>query len=178
MTQSVTKQPVTKEAKTARGEGAPWRPFLNLQQEINQLFDQFDRGWSWRPFFQRSMLDFEPLARPEASWSSPAVDVVDKEKAYEITAEVPGMGADNIEVKLANGNLVIKGEKKESHEESKADSYLSERRYGSFERTFRLPEGVDPEKIEATLSSGVLSVVLPKKADAQKPAKKIEVKAA
>jgi HSP20 family protein len=178
MTQSVTKLPVTKEQKLSQREAAPWRPLLSLQQEINQLFDQFDRGWNWRPFFQRPAFDFEPLTRLESAWSSPAVDVVDKEKAYEITAEVPGMGADNIEVKLVNDSLVIKGEKKESREESKGESHLSERRYGSFERKFRIPEGVDSGKIEANLKSGVLTIVLPKKAEAVQPAKKIEVKAA
>ena len=78
----------------------------------------------------------------------------------------------------AGHTLVVKGEKKESREENKGDSHLSERRYGSFERNFRIPEGVDPGKIEATLKNGVLTVVLPKKAEAVKPATKIEVKAA
>jgi len=175
MMQTVTKLPVTKE-EAPKQEAAPWRPLLSLQREINQIFDQFDRGW--RPFFHHSVFDFDPLARLESSWSSPAVDIVDKEKAYEITAEVPGMNADNLEVKLANDRLMIRGEKKESREETRADSHLSERRYGSFERNFRVPEGVDPEKIGATLKDGVLTVVLPKKAEALKPAKKIEVKAA
>jgi HSP20 family protein len=176
MTQGVTKLPITKADKPTQQVAAPWRPLLSLQQEINQVFDQFDRNW--RPLFQHSIFDFEPLARLESSWSSPAVDIFDKEKAYEITAEVPGMGADNLEVKLANDRLVIKGEKKESREDNKGDNHLSERRYGSFERNFRIPEGVDPGKIEATLKNGVLTVVLPKKAEALKPARKIEVKAA
>jgi len=175
MTQTVTKLPVAKE-ETQRQDAAPWRPLLGLQHEINQIFDQFDRGW--RPFLHHSIFDFEPRARFEASWSSPAVDIVDKDKAYEVTAEVPGMNADNLEVKLTNDLLVIKGEKKESREETKTGNHLSERRYGSFERNFRVPEGVDSGKIEATLKDGVLTVILPKKAEAMKPAKKIEVKAA
>jgi HSP20 family protein len=153
----------------------PEGPLRGLQREINQMFDQFDRGW--RPF-QRSIFDFEPLARIEAMWSAPAVDVVDSEKSYEITAEVPGMAPENIEVKLVNGQLVIKGEKKETKEEKHGDTELSERRYGSFERSFNVPESVDVGKIEATLKAGVLSVLLPKTAEAQKPAKKIDVKAA
>jgi HSP20 family protein len=171
----VTKLPVTKEAKSKETELAMWQPLRGLQREINQIFDQFDRGW--RPL-QRSVFDFEPFTRFEAIWSSPAVDVVDKEKAYEITAEVPGMAPENLEVKLVNGRLVIKGEKKETKEGKHGDTELSERRYGSFERTFNVPEGVDASKVEATLESGVLTVLLPKTVEAQKPVKKIEVKAA
>ena len=108
----------------------------------------------------------------------PAVDVVESEKAYEVTAELPGMDEKNIEVKVANGNLTIKGEKQEEKEEKKKDYYLQERHYGSFERSFEMPENVDPDKIEAIFKKGVLTVTLPKKAEAQKPAKKVDVKAA
>jgi HSP20 family protein len=108
----------------------------------------------------------------------PAVDVVESEKAYEVTAELPGIDEKNIEVKVANGILTMKGEKQEEKEEKKKDYYLQERHYGSFERSFEIPEGVDPDKIEATFKKGVLTVTLPKKVEAQKPAKKVEVKAA
>jgi HSP20 family protein len=71
-----------------------------------------------------------------------------------------------------------KGEKKDQREEKKEDHFLSERHYGSFERYFALPEGVDADKIEARFKKGVLTVTLPKRPEAQKVAKKIEVKAA
>jgi len=83
------------------------------------------------------------------------------------------MDEKNIEVKLVNGNLTIKGEKKEEHEEKKKDYYLSERKFGSFERSFTVPEGVDADKIEASFKKGVLTVKLPKKPEAVKPKKKI-----
>jgi HSP20 family protein len=172
---TVTKFPITNVAKPKELASAIWHPLQSLQREINQVFDQFDHGW--RPF-QRSIFDLEPLSHREAMWSSPAVDIVDTENSYKITAEVPGMDPENLEVKLVNDRLVIKGEKKESKEERHGDTELSERRYGSFERTFSVPEGVDNSKIEATLKTGVLTVLLPKSAEAQKPAKKIEVKAA
>ena len=88
------------------------------------------------------------------------------------------MDEKNIEVNVANGGLTIKGEKKDEKEEKKKDYYVSERRYGSFERYFTLPDSVDADKIEATFKNGVLKVTLPKTAEAQKPAKKIDVKAA
>jgi HSP20 family protein len=80
-------------------------------------------------------------------------------------------------VKVVNGNLTIKGEKQEEKEEKKKGYYLRERHFGSFERSFGLPEGVDADKIEATFKKGVLTLTLPKKPEAQKPEKKIEVKA-
>jgi HSP20 family protein len=94
-----------------------------------------------------------------------------------VTADLPGFDEKNIEVKLQNGSLCIKGERKSEKEEKKEDFHLTEREFGSFERRFTLPEGVDADKIEASLKKGVLTVSLPKKPEAQKPAKKIEVKA-
>ena len=81
-------------------------------------------------------------------------------------------------MKLSNGNLMIKGEKQEEKEEKKKDYYMQERHFGSFERCFQVPEGVDANKIEATFTKGLLKVTLPKKPEAQKPEKKIEIKAA
>ncbi|TIT27253.1 MAG: Hsp20/alpha crystallin family protein, partial [Mesorhizobium sp.] len=100
------------------------------------------------------------------------------DKEYEITVELPGIDEKNVEIKLANRILTLKGEKKEEKEEKDNDYYLSERRYGSFQRSFQLPEGVDADKIDATFAKGVLTVKLPKTAEAQKAEKKITVKAA
>ena len=86
------------------------------------------------------------------------------------------MDEKNLEVKVADGNLIIKGEKQEEKEEKKKDYYMRERSFGSFERRFELPEGIDADKIEPSFKKGVLTVTLPKKLEVQKPAKKIEVK--
>jgi HSP20 family protein len=181
MAQAASKVPVTAEEKKAEATTArssaleERRPFENLRREVDRLFDDFGRGF-WRSPFGRSFTELEPL------WSgkltAPAVDIVESDKAYELTAELPGMDEKDIEVKLTDGGLWIKGEKKEEKEEKKKDYYLSERRYGSFERYFTLPQGVDTDKIEAAFKKGVLTVTLPKKPEAQKPEKKIDVKAA
>jgi len=105
----------------------------------------------------------------------PAVDIAEKDKEYEITAELPGMDEKNIDVKFADGLLTIKGEKKEEKEEKKKDFYLSERRYGSFQRSFQVPVSVDADKIEAKFANGVLTVRLPKSPEAQKNEKKITI---
>jgi HSP20 family protein len=105
------------------------------------------------------------------------VDVVEKEKSYEITAELPGLDASDIDINFARGTLTIKGEKKEEKEEKKKDYYLSERRYGSFQRSFQVPDGIDTDKIEANFEKGVLKIALPKTAQARSQEKKIPITA-
>ncbi|WP_407165997.1 Hsp20/alpha crystallin family protein [Bradyrhizobium sp. ORS 111] len=170
-----TKLPVTKKTSEAAFAGEVWCPFETLRQEVDRLFEDFSED-SWRRPI-RSLAAFD-RAWPRKVAATPAVDVAESDMAYEITAEMPGMDEKNIEVSLANSGITIKGEKKEEKEEKSKDYYLSERRYGSFERCLYLPDGVDTDKIEATFKNGVLKVTLPKTAEAQKPAKKIEVKAA
>ncbi len=177
MAEAATKLPVrTEEKKSDRP--AEWRPFESLRREVDRLFDDFQLG-SWRLPFRRAGFDVEPFWRGEMSWGkAPAVDVVDKEKAYEITAELPGMDESNIDIKFADGTLTIKGEKRDEKEERKKDYYLSERRYGSFQRSFGVPGGVDADKIEASFKNGVLTVTLPKTPEAQRSEKKIAIKKA
>ena len=178
MTESGTKLPVHSEKK---GEGRglqAWHPIESLRREVDRLFEDFDRDF-WRSPFRRSFGDIEPILRRGLSWgAAPAVDIVDKIEAYEVVAELPGMDEKNIEVKLVNGNLTIRGEKRDEKEEKKKDYYQRERSFGAFERSFALPDEVDADKIEASFKKGVLTVTLPKKPQAVKPEKKIEIKAA
>ena len=100
--------------------------FESLREGIDDLFDDFGRGL--RQPFRRSLFAGEPLFRRGLTRATtPAVDVVESEKAYEITAELPGMDEKNIEVKMTDGGLTIKGEKQEEKEEKKKDYYLHER---------------------------------------------------
>ena len=179
MVETVTKLPVKQETTPERASTMEaWRPFETLRREVKQLLDDYGQNFLQLPA-RRSLFGFEPLWRRQAVWeAAPAVDVVEGEKAYEIAAELPGMDEKNVEVKVANGNLTIKGEKQQEKEEKKKDYYLHERHFGSFERSFAIPEGVDADKIQANFKKGVLTVTLPKKPEAQKPPKKIEVKAA
>ena len=176
MGENETKLPVSQE-RISEPASQVWQPFEGFRREIDRLFEDFGRSF-WQPS-RRSFFAAPPLWGREKTWgTAPAVDVVESEKAYEIKAEMPGMDEKNIEVKVANGNLTIKGEKQEEKEEKRKDYYLRERKFGSFERSFSIPEGVDTDKIEAAFKNGVLNVTLPKKPEAQKPAKNIEVKAA
>ncbi|HEX7529755.1 MAG TPA: Hsp20/alpha crystallin family protein, partial [Pyrinomonadaceae bacterium] len=96
----------------------------------------------------------------------------------EVTAELPGLDVKEVDVRVSNGMLTIKGEKQEEREEREEktkDRYVSERRYGSFRRTLQVPGSVDVDKIEANYKSGVLTVTLPKSPEAQKKEKTIPV---
>ncbi|WP_297110856.1 Hsp20/alpha crystallin family protein [uncultured Devosia sp.] len=178
MADTTTKLPIRKEGSTpTRTDQAGWRPFEALRHEVDRLFDDFYRTDWMRP------LRAAPAALPSVlsrtfDWSTPAVDIVEREKAFEITAELPGLDEKSIEVVLRNGNIAIKGEKQDEKEEKSGDYYLRERQFGAFERTFALPDGVEADKIEARFNKGVLTVTLPKTAEAQKPEQKITVKAA
>ena len=152
-------------------------PWVSFRQDMNRLFDRFsDFGL---PSFRR-WLDVEPSWTYQSSFTfpSPAVDVSEGEKDYTVTAELPGLEEKDIEVTVTDHLLTIKGEKSYEKEEKNKDHHVSERAYGSFQRAFTVPDGVDAEKISAALAKGVLTVTMPKTEAAQKPAKKIEVNAA
>jgi HSP20 family protein len=178
-------EPANKLQAKQEGKSAPatqrssslW-PFESLRQEMDRLFDDFTRGFGRFPT-TRSLFDVEPMLRYEGSGgiSTPAVDVVEKENEYQITAELPGLDEKDIEVNIADDVLSIRGEKKEGREEKAKNYHLSERRYGSFQRTFQLPSGIDADKIAAAFQKGVLTVTLPKTPEAQKKEKKIAIQA-
>ncbi len=152
-------------------------PLVSLRREIDRLFDDFSSGFSLWPFGRHSTA--EPTWRLPTVFgmTTPATDVVETENEFQITAELPGMDEKDIELTLSDDLLTIKGEKSEEREEKEKDYYLSERRFGSFRRSFRLPEGVNADKISAEFSKGVLTITLPKTLEAKKKAKKIAVKA-
>ena len=173
MNEAATKVPVATE-KTMSAPAKVASPFETLRREVDRLFEDFGPS-AWRFPFARPSLELPRLA----DWHiAPAVDVAEREKEYEITAELPGMEEKDIEIRLANHSLTIKGEKKEEKEERQKDYYVCERRFGSFQRSFAVPEGVDTDRIEASFSKGVLKVILPKTAEARKAEKKITVKSA
>jgi len=177
MTQ-VSKVPVKSEHTSTPATVRGGDMFRSLRQEIDQVFDSFNRGLSFFPF-GRSLFGSEPgWSRQLLEGIAPAVDIAEKEKEYTLTAELPGLGEHDVEVRLSNGMLTLRGQKSEEKEERKQDYHLSERRYGSFQRSFALPTDVDCDKIVASFKNGVLTVSLPKTAEALKSEKKIEVKAA
>lgn len=182
MTKTATKVPVEKVSRASRPkEASPdvmAHPLQSLRHRVDQLFDEFGSMTRW-PLFSR--LPFDTGSIWGENWgigTMPAVDVTEKDDAFELTAELPGIDAKDLEIKVINGSLVVKGEKSEQKEEKEKHYHLSERRYGSFERSFTLPESADTDRIEATFSKGVLILSIPKRAEAVTPEKKIPIKAA
>jgi HSP20 family protein len=167
--------PVKKTATPGADLPGVWRNFRN---EIEGLFNRFDTDFLF-PSVTR-LFEIEPFwgKKSEFTFTVPPVDVTEDAKGYKVTAELPGLDEKNIAITLTGDQLVLKGEKIAEKEEKEKNYYLSERNYGSFQRSFRLPEGVDRDKIEAAFTKGVLTITLPKTAEAQVPEKKIEVKAA
>ena len=127
------------------------------------------RGWEWpfRRFFEDLYQNVgeEGLGLPEL-WSEgrfvPAIDVSEDEGSLTLTAEVPGMKSEDLDVTVDNGVLTLRGEKKEEETKEGAGYHRVERRYGQFERRIRLPNYVDAGKIDASYKDGILRLVMPK----------------
>ncbi|MCX7846898.1 MAG: Hsp20/alpha crystallin family protein [bacterium] len=153
-----------------RGSQAPARTssenlFSALQREMNALFDDFFRSWG-----------SATLPMPRMTFS-PSITVHESAKEYRVSAELPGLTEKDIKVELSGNALTISGEKKEEHEEKRGTTVYSERSYGSFYRSIPLPEAVDRNKVKAQFKNGVLTVTLPKTAQAKAAHKQIPVKA-
>lgn len=97
----------------------------------------------------------------------PAVDVYEDEHNLVLKLEVPGMNEEDLSVTLENNTLTVSGERKLEKEEKEENFHRIERRYGSFTRSFRLPNTVDPEKVEAGYDKGILKITLAKRAEAK-----------
>ena len=173
MASTATNLPIKTTAKSpTRSAGMFGHPFESVRREFDRLFEELDRNSWLAPF---SLFGGTPAksANGGAVWMTmPAVDVVERDDVYEILADMPGMDEKNIEVAIANGGLSIHGEKQEDKTDESADHYVRERRFGSFERSFALPEVVNAD----SYANGVLHVTLPKKPGAPTSKRRIEVK--
>jgi HSP20 family protein len=125
-----------------------------MELKLWSPFSDLEGGWRF---------DFPRLFSEMSSTFRPTVDVVKTDDGLTITAEVPGMSPEDIQIMLDGRLLTLKGEKTEEKEVSEEDRFLRERSYGSFVRTIPLPEGVSADKIDAMYDKGVLTVhvVLP-----------------
>jgi HSP20 family protein len=131
-----------------RTDAAPANTFAN----VPRIFDEFFRDW---PFHA---LDFD---RSE-TWR-PAVDVLEKDGNLVLRAEVPGISEKDIDLKLEGNVLTLKGERKHEAENDNGKYYRKETCYGTFSRSFSLPDTVDIDKIKADYRNGVLTVTIPQK---------------
>lgn len=135
--------------------------FLSLFPETSTL-DRFFTG-----LWPSDLLEYEK------EWI-PAFDVTENEREYVIKGELPGIESKDLDISLLDGILTVKGEKKQEKEEKEENYHRVERHYGSFSRSFRVPENVKTDELDASYKDGVLKLTLPKTEEAT--AKKIEVK--
>ena len=114
---------------------------------------------------------YEPLrnmGQRVAEWLAPAADASSDEEAYKISIELPGVEEENIDLSVHDGVVTVTGEKSDTREETGDTWFFSERQYGAFSRSFRLPGDADADKIEADLRDGVLSIRVPKRGPRQR----------
>lgn len=139
-------------------------PVMSLHRDINRLFDDMFRGFS--------MPSLPSIGR-SIGW--PRVELSENAKEVRVTAELPGMEEKDIEISLDDNELVIRGEKKsETNDEERG---YSERSYGRFERRIGLPSQIDEDKVEAAFRNGVLTVTVPRTAEATKGRKTFPINA-
>lgn len=182
-----SKKSTKKAAKSSaptKGEVVERHSLQTLRHDIDSLFDSMLSGLPTmrlaRPSFDMDMWR-DPFRRFEDTFGalsklSPRADLKETDKSITITAELPGVVEADIDVTVSDGRLTIRAEKKAETRKDEDNFHLSERHYGSVQRTFALPEAADADKATATFKDGVLSVDVPKKPSAKTASKKIPVK--
>lgn len=161
----------------------------SLRTEMNRLFDRFG-GRGAAPSGGRRTGDlaaFDPFGRDPFELLESALaegglesfgraDLSETEEAYELQVDLPGMKKDDVQVDYSDGILTISGERRDEREDERKGYYLSERSYGAYRRSFRVPENVDHDAISARFSDGVLTVKLPKTEESRETARRIDIK--
>ena len=134
-------------------KGRELSPFRSLREEVDRVFEDFFRGWPspWRAGWPAVEREFVPN-----------VSLKETDKEFVLTAEVPGISKDELDVAISEDSVTIKGERKEEKEKREANYHCRESSYGAFERVIPLPSTVVADKAKAKLKDGVLSLTLPK----------------
>ncbi len=138
----------------------PFRDLTNLQERMNQLFGDYSRG------------------NEEMSLTGnfiPPVDIYEDEKHVTLKLEIPGINEKDLDVRIENNVLTVKGERKFEQEEKEENFHRIERRYGQFIRSFTLPNTIDADSIQADYTNGVLKLQLAKRAEARPKQIKVNV---
>jgi HSP20 family protein len=128
-----------------------WDPFRDFQREVGRLFETFEPLTSWR------------VARP-----FPPLNLYDSGEAYVLTAQLPGVGPEDLDLSITGETLTLKGERKRPEGVSEESYRRQERQFGRWARTVTLPDRVEADKVAASFRNGILTVTLPK-SEAAKP---------
>jgi HSP20 family protein len=143
---------------------SPFRGFMDLQSEVDRMFDGVLSGLARSP---------ERRRQTATEWS-PAMDVLSRDGDLVIRAELPGVKKEDVDITLSGGVLTLSGRSGVEHKEQNGGYYLRERRYGAFRRSMALPEDVDESKIHASFEDGILEVTVEGAAAVQEP-RRIEI---
>jgi HSP20 family protein len=152
------------------GEASVSRPldvFSTMRNEMNRMFERFESDWPRLPGL---------FGRGTGTAMVPELDVRENANAITVEADLPGVEEKDVTVTLRDGVLTIKGEKKQEKEEKSESYHLTERSFGSFQRSLRLPDTIDEGKVEAHFDKGVLKVTAAKKPEAVKAERTIAIK--
>ena len=128
-------------------------------------------GW-WPNLYQ----PLRAAGQKVADWFAPRSDASTMEDSYEINVELPGVKPEDVDVSIHDNSLIVRGEKRFEREEKGRSYFFSEREFGSFQRSFRLPPDADGDRVEATFGDGVLSLKIAKRSAAAAAGKRIEVR--
>ncbi|HWU49167.1 MAG TPA: Hsp20/alpha crystallin family protein [Asticcacaulis sp.] len=144
-----------------------WNPLRNLQSGVNRVFDDFFGDFNMPALW----------GRPDAfNVAEPAIDIVQNDKAYTINAEIPGLNAKDVKVTVADGYLVLAGEKSEEKTTERADYVCQERSYGSFQRVVGLPADADLDSASAQMRNGVLSISVKRRVGAAANERRLDIR--
>lgn len=143
---------------------SPLQEVAMLQNRLNSFFNEF-----------APTVSGEEASRSTNGSFVPAVDVYEDEKQLTLKLEVPGIRQEDLDIRLENQTLTIKGERKFENQEKAENFHRIERRFGTFVRSFTLPQAVDTEAVSAGYDAGVLTISIGKKAEAQPKQVKIQV---
>lgn len=134
------------------------------------------RGEVTSGFWPRLASDLQRVPRSIANFFAPESDACATDECYEINIELPGVAEDDIEVSVRGGVLSVKGEKRAERHERGRTYFFTERSYGAFQRSFRLPPDADAENIAAAFRNGLLTIRIPKSERGAQTHRKIEIK--
>jgi len=140
----------------------PFRELRTMQDQMNRMLDM-----AWNREFGEEL--------KEGVWQPP-VDIYEDDQSVVIKAEVPDVDQKDIEVRIENNTLTLKGERKHSSEIKKENYYRVERYFGQFQRSFSLPQSINQEKVQATCEKGILTITLPKREEVKPKQITVEVK--
>ena len=136
---------------------------MDLQRQIDRVFDEFTGRW--------------PATSAPNGGYWPALEMMETGDAIDVTAELPGVEAKDVDISASGDMLTIRGEKKAEKQVKEKDYFCAERSYGSFARSLQLPFELDSAKVEATFEKGILKLHIPKPAGVRKETRKIAIKA-